>query len=293
MHSNLTTTTTAAPSSPSDLTMIIGYCCMALACLFFGILNLPVKHYKTGDGMFFQLLVGLSIWSASLIVNCVRGQPEFYALPMLGGFFWSTANLQTVPTIKLLGIGISQTINNLVSLVFGWAYARFGWFGIRPEQPANVGLNYAGVAVCALSVVVYLFVKVNEPASNTTQKQIQSDSDEEVTEEATRLLGRVQRKEEEDEGLEFYEKLGAIERKAFGVVVAIVGGVFFGATFAPILYVQDNYEGASPNGNDYAFSLGTGILFSSLGYFVVYCVVRRNRPRIYPELMLPAFTTGR
>jgi len=227
---------------------------MALACLFFGILNLPVKHYKTGDGMFFQLLVGLSIWSASLIVNCVRGQPEFY----------------------------------------GWAYARFGWFGIRPEQPANVGLNYAGVAVCALSVVVYLFVKVNEPASNTTQKQIQSDNDEEVTEETTRLLDRVKRKEEEEEeGLEFYEKLGAIERKAFGVVVAIVGGVFFGATFAPILYVQDNYEGASPNGNDYAFSLGTGILFSSLGYFVVYCVVRRNRPRIYPELMLPAFTTGR
>jgi len=235
MHSNLTTTTTAAPSSPSDLTMIIGYCCMALACLFFGILNLPVKHYKTGDGMFFQLLVGLSIWSASLIVNCVRGQPEFYALPMLGGFFWSTANLQTVPTIKLLGIGISQTINNLVSLVFGWAYARFGWFGIRPEQPANVGLNYAGVAVCALSVVVYLFVKVNEPASNTTQKQIQSDNDEEVTVETTRLLDRVKRKEEEEEeGLEFYEKLGAIERKAFGVVVAIVGGVFFGATFAPI-----------------------------------------------------------
>lgn len=126
---NTTTTnvlTTTLPNNITETNIILGYTCMGVACLFFGIFNVPVKHYKTGDGMFFQLLVALGIWSVSLIVNCIQGFPKFYALPMLGGFFWSTANLQTVPTIKLLGIGISQTINNLVSLVFGWAYARFG-----------------------------------------------------------------------------------------------------------------------------------------------------------------------
>lgn len=118
--------TTTPSNGVSDFNIIMGYCCMGIACLFFGIFNLPVKHFTTGDGMFFQLLVGLSIWSVSFIVHCVRGFPQFYALPMLGGLFWSTANLQTVPVIKLLGIGISQTLNNLVSLIFGWAYARFG-----------------------------------------------------------------------------------------------------------------------------------------------------------------------
>ena len=86
--------------------------------------------------------------------------------------------------------------------------------------------------------------------------------------------------------------MGGIEKKIFGVLVAIVGGIFFGSTFAPILYVQDNYTGASKNGNDYAFSLGTGILMSSMFYFIVYAVWKKNKPRIYPELILPAFTTG-
>jgi hypothetical protein len=134
---------------------------MAISVSFFGVFNLPVKHYKTGDGMFFQLLVALGIWSTGVIVHFAQGFPQFYALPMLGGFFWSTANLQTVPTIKMLGIGISQTINNLVSLVFGWAYARFGWFGIKAEVPRQTTLNYIGVAICALSVIIYFFVDVN------------------------------------------------------------------------------------------------------------------------------------
>ncbi len=285
-NSTTTTTPSVPPSVPTELTLVIGYICIAIACIFFGIFNLPVKHYKTGDGMFFQLLVGLSIWSVSLLVNCVRGFPKFYALPMLGGFFWSTANLQTVPTIKLLGIGISQTINNLVSLVFGWAYARFGWFGIQPERPSYVGLNYAGVAVCALSVIVYFFVQVNDN-SVASSKQIQGS--EGSTDEGIHLLND---RDEGEEGLEFYEKLEGVKKKVFGVIVAIVGGVFFGATFAPILYVQDNYEGASKNGNDYSFSLGTGILISSMVYFIIYCVFKKNRPTIYAELMLPAFTTG-
>lgn len=120
---------TTTSKSVDQTSLIVGYACMAISVTFFGVFNLPVKHFKTGDGMFFQLLVGLGIWSVGLIVHFAQGFPEFYALPMLGGFFWATANLQTVPTIKMLGIGISQTINNLVSLVFGWAYARFGWFG--------------------------------------------------------------------------------------------------------------------------------------------------------------------
>merc|ERR1719215_2496007 len=83
-------TTTESKDVP-EFDVIMGYCCIGIACLFFGIFNLPVKHFATGDGMFFQLLVGLAIWSVSLIVHCVRGFPQFYALPMLGGLFWSTA----------------------------------------------------------------------------------------------------------------------------------------------------------------------------------------------------------
>ena len=40
--------------------------------------------------MFFQLLVAMGIWSVCVIVHWARSFPRFYALPLLGGFFWST-----------------------------------------------------------------------------------------------------------------------------------------------------------------------------------------------------------
>jgi hypothetical protein len=80
--------------------------------------NSKVKHYDTGDGMFFQLVVAISIWTTGLIVQVAKGFPQFYgyfffilifsdfeviyhifqlicifiALPLLGGFFWTTVN---------------------------------------------------------------------------------------------------------------------------------------------------------------------------------------------------------
>ena len=96
----------------------------------------------------------------------------------------------------------------------------------------------------------------------------------------------------DDNDIQFYEKLGAFEKKLLGTIVAIIGGVFFGATFAPIIYCQSNYPNASQDGNDYTLSLATGILLSSMVYFTIYCVYKRNRPVIYQELILPSFTTG-
>ena len=72
---------------------------------------------------------------------------RFYPLPMLGGFLWSTGNLNTVIIIKLIGIGLGSLVwvsrfnliiyfnqiiffylKNTILLVFGWAIARFGNF---------------------------------------------------------------------------------------------------------------------------------------------------------------------
>jgi hypothetical protein len=47
---------------------------------------------------------------------------------MLGGFFWSTGNLNTVPIIKTIGIGLGTLFWNTILLLIGWAVARFGNF---------------------------------------------------------------------------------------------------------------------------------------------------------------------
>lgn len=76
--------------------------------------------------MFFQFIVGIAIWQTGIIIHWVRGFPKFYAGPLLGGFFWATGNVQTVPAIRCVGIGVGSLFWNLVGLVVGWSYARFG-----------------------------------------------------------------------------------------------------------------------------------------------------------------------
>lgn len=88
---NITTTTPFISSStiePDHPKALLGYAALTLSVLFFGTNYLPVKQFQTGDGMFFQLILTTGIWSTGFVVYAIRDFPKFYALPMLGGFFW-------------------------------------------------------------------------------------------------------------------------------------------------------------------------------------------------------------
>lgn len=116
-------TTTVAPIAP--VPPLWGFIGLVIAVLFFGSNYLPVKQYETGDGMFFQLIICVAIWSVGLVVWWVRGFPQFYALPMLGGALWTTGNVNTVPIIKCIGLGLGMLFWGTVSLVVGWANVSF------------------------------------------------------------------------------------------------------------------------------------------------------------------------
>lgn len=110
---------------------LLGYLGLTVASVFWGGNNLPIKHYETGNGMFFQFIVGIAIWSTGIIVHWARGFPKFYAFPLFGGFLWSTGNLQTVPVVRCLGIGVGSLFWSMSGLVVGWSYARFGNYYIN------------------------------------------------------------------------------------------------------------------------------------------------------------------
>lgn len=107
---------------------IINFFCLFTASIFFGGNYLPVKHYKTGDGYFFQLIVCIGIWLSSLVINWYKNNPKFYTLPILGGLIWSSGNVNSVPIIKCLGIGFGSLFWNIIGLLTGWGNARFGWY---------------------------------------------------------------------------------------------------------------------------------------------------------------------
>lgn len=67
----------------------VGYILILVTVVFWGLRSVPIKHYETGDGVFFQFFICLGVWTISYFVNCIRSFPKFYALPMVSGLSWS------------------------------------------------------------------------------------------------------------------------------------------------------------------------------------------------------------
>lgn len=275
---------------------LLGYMGMVVASVFWGGNNLPIKHYETGNGMFFQFIVGIAVWQTGIVVHWIRGFPKFYPLPLLGGFFWATGNMQTVPSIRCLGIGVGSLFWNIFGLIVGWAYARFGLFGITEEVPSSTTLNYIGVVLSCISCVILLFVKVDDQTLATTKKSTDSDR--------TDLIDSIQCSVDDLSTTsceiaeidlvekDIFDKMKPGQKKIVGTLCSLFAGIMFGFSYMPADYVQDNYNGASQNNNDYAFSMSTGIFISSTAYFIIYCVATKNKPKIYPELVFPSLVTG-
>ena len=55
---------------------------------------------------------------------------------------------------------------------------------------------------------------------------------------------------------------------------------------------SSEYPDASPNLVDYVFSHFTGIFIMTTLYFLAYCVAKRNKPVLFPTVILPGFASG-
>ena len=96
MNSTILSTTTTLISTTlaptSSLPSWSGFLFLLGASFLYGSNYIPVKQYKTGDGMYFQLVLCSAIWTVGLVVYLARDAPTFYALPMLGGFLWAVSS---------------------------------------------------------------------------------------------------------------------------------------------------------------------------------------------------------
>lgn len=171
--------------------------------------------------------------------------------------------------------------------------ARFGWFGIKKEIPSHEAMNYIGVTLASLSAIFYLFVKsdthVNTRAETVETQPLINETNE-TTQQPADIHSLNRPIQAPDIG--FFERLNPGVKRILGTGLAIFSGVLYGVTFTPELYAIDNYEGASQNGLDYAFSIYTGILGTSIIYFALYCMLKKNKPDVYPKAILPGLISG-
>jgi glucose uptake protein GlcU len=290
---------------------------MFLSVVIWGCNVLPLKHYDTGDGIFFQFIMCVSIWLTGVVVNCIREFPKFYGLTAIGGAFWTLGNMFLVPVIKFSGIGLGSVFWNFVGMLINWSIARFGLFGVAAQIPNKPELNYIGVGLTICSIVIFLFVQTEEldvlnsnlkssPQAKfikrrpliDTESQIHSDYLSINNDHSLADSSQSETFFDPNEGFlksrldKSMDRFSDEKKKILGIFLSIFCGIMCGISYLPIMYIQNQYTNASQDYNDYYFAYTSGILLASSLVFVFYCIYEKNNPTIYPETIMPAFLVG-
>ncbi|XP_033743265.1 transmembrane protein 144-like [Pecten maximus] len=293
-----------------------GYIAALVAVVFYGSNFVPVKKFETGDGMFFQWVMSSAIISTGIVIQLIR-QSTFYPLAMVGGVAWATGNITVVPIIKTIGMGLGLCIWGMSNLLSGWATGRFGFFGITPEVPEKVTLNYIGVSLAVFSAFIFSLIKnelqpVGEEndsledehkllqdhmpnyGSSSTETLYTTTNTQDILVFNRRRGSSVNRTdisggEEQDS---FFDRMSYTQKRIFGILLSLVSGVLYGQMFTGATRVQDNVKDASQNGLDYVFACFCGIYLSSTVYYCIYSIFMKNRPRVYPKVILPGIISG-
>ena len=281
-------TSTVPPDTPAQVSAIWGYLAVVTCGHCFGSASLPIKKCEPGDGVTFQLASALALWSVGLVAHAIRSFPTFYVLPMLGGFFFATANAKMVPILKTIGIGMGTSIRGSIGIVVGWADARYGIFGTKPEYPSEPIENYIGVAFSILGALLFLFVK----SSATPELSNSNESEPLINNTSSRSGYQTIGEKPANDGSRFLQHLNPLKKRILGVGLSVSAGICVSLTYAPYLYVIDRYVNVSKNGLDYVFSMFTGVLISSFVYFIIYCLFKKNRPYVNPSSILPGCANG-
>lgn len=261
----------------------VGYIAAGIAVVFFGSNFVPIKRFETGDGLFFQWVLCSAIWIAGLIVNLARGSPVFEPLAMLGGFLWCCGNICVVPIVRTIGLSLGMLLWGVVNLVMGWSSGNFGLFGLTKDHVSHPALNYVGVGVAMLATVVYAFVKTDARIDVSQEKAVFVQDEED---RSSLINDEVIKPDQGD----LFDRMDGWTKRAVGISLSVVSGTLYGFNFDPPQYLMDH--GRSPNGLDYVFSHFTGIFATSTFFFLVYCAIKKNKPAVYPMVILPAFASG-
>jgi len=267
----------------------IGFACVGVAVVCFGSNFVPVKKFDTGDGVFYQWIMCCAVWTAGMIVNAARDFPPFEPFAMLGGVLWCTGNIMAVPVIQCIGLSLGMLLWGLSNLVIGWSSGAFGILGVTKETVKFPVLNYLGVVFCLASLVVYIFLKTE--TGNVDKKSVLPEEEGLVNNSQYDYSIREEKPiKRTSNNAAWVERLSKPQRRIVGIALALLSGLFYGVNFNPPTYLIET--GHSKNGLDYVFSHFCGIWLTSTFYLLVYSAIKRNKPDLYPQAVLPGFLSG-
>uniref|UniRef100_A0A7S3WM05 Transmembrane protein 144 n=1 Tax=Strombidinopsis acuminata TaxID=141414 RepID=A0A7S3WM05_9SPIT len=147
--------------------ILLGLGCCIIAGIGFGSNYLPVKKIAVGDGVFFSVSMAWGILLVGLLINFTVADsdyslaphrpPKFEPLAAVGGMMWMCGNLMCPLIVQKIGLGLGLAVWDCANLIMGWATGNFGLFGVWKEEVPSPAMNYAGVFLACVSLVLLAF----------------------------------------------------------------------------------------------------------------------------------------
>ena len=295
-----------------------GYFGILVTVAFFGSNFVPLKRLKIGDGVFFQFCMCNAIFMTSFPVLIAQNFPEVHGLALLGGFLWCTGNMLCPLAIRLVGMGMGLLVWGCVGMFVGWASGTFGLFGLKKQEMSNPALNYVGVTLAFIGLLIYLQVETNDTSVDNLKADVEDekagytyttspmstqallDDHLDGSSAAVYIHDKPSNTENidiksSDEKDSFLDDWSSSSKRLLGLGAACVAGIFFGTSFDPSQYVIDNQYDGDDDTLNYVFPHYCGIILTSWFYTICYCSYKyynKEEPYIAGEIILPATISG-
>ena len=149
--------------------------------------------------------------------------------------------------------------------------------------------------LAVVSTILYLFVNTDTDTKKPNAKVNLADIEAHSKDIALDNLNKEDQKskiEEPNQEKDFIDNMSPLVKRTVGVVLALIAGLCYGETNTPTLYVRNVYRDSSDNFLDYLFSYYSGIFVTSVIYFAIYCLVKKNKPYVNPKVIFPALLSG-
>ena len=310
----------------------IGFVAAFIAVACFGSSFVPVKRFKkyAGDGVFAQFCMCFGRFMFGCGLMLTRSNKQFYPMAALGGMFWSGGNAISVPIIQCIGMGLGIAIWGTTNMLLGWASGKFGWWGVKVENPERPWLSYLSVVFSFISIILFLFVEPHHKlaATNPEKESLLPGEDDERKKgkkHVDSINGSNGTAHELENGNGFApekdaapapaprptiaDMIGKTKARVIGVCLALVAGALFGLCMDPAQHMMSNYEELTretdikytPFGFDYVFSFNCGAIAFSFFYLSIYQFMQMLgfRPTekyfdktTHEKIILPCFANG-
>ncbi|CAD5213986.1 unnamed protein product [Bursaphelenchus xylophilus] len=266
-----------------------------IASALFGSQFVPMRRFQPGDGMFAQWMMCIAIWFVGFGMFIWTGYQNFYPLAMLGGIAWAIANLMSIPIIGAIGLGQAVLLNSVTQCVIAFGVGTFGLLGTKARPADMMWLSLLGMVIVLAGGVLTSFVK-GKPSEMLDHKPLTNEVHPEDTPPKSKPAV-VQRLSLSIPDPAHETKFYAVnhKKKIIAMIASLVQGCLAAMTIVPVVAIQDHpktFHNVEVGGMPYVFSIYCGILLTSTLSMLIYSAVKKNKPYVSPQLILPSMLTG-